>query len=69
MQNQKLKIPKSLEGHVLRLQKEIQHLHEKIEEDIEMTAFILDIKDKESKEYDIFWDFMQNGSTHMVEFE
>ena len=69
MQNQKLKNPKILEGHVLRLQKEIQHLQEKIEEDIEMTAFILDIKDKESKEYDIFWDFMQNGSTHMVEFE
>lgn len=69
MQNQKLKIPKSLEGHVLRLQKDIKHLHEKIEEDIEMTAFILDIKDKDSKEYDIFWDFMLNGSTHMVEFE
>ena len=34
MQNQKLKIPKNLEGHVLRLQKEIDYLHEKIEEEI-----------------------------------
>lgn len=69
MQNQKLKIPKSLEGHVLRLRKEIQDLHQKIDEDIEMTALLLDVKDKESKEYDIFWDFMQNGSTHMIEFQ
>ena len=69
MQNQKLKIPKSLEGHVLRLQKDIDHLHEKIEEEIEMTALILDIKDKDSREYNILWDFLQNDSRWMIEFE
>jgi hypothetical protein len=69
VQNQKLKIPKSLEGHVLRLQKDIDHLHEKMEEEIEMTALILGIKDKDSREYNILWDFLQNDSRWMIEFE